>query len=118
MIKTLVLVSALVGTAGLVNLTAASAQTLHPIRAETIELGSAHGSAYFVPKSDGYHIVATLTANDTNAVVRFNAVLAKGQSASISVPGPIGAPAREVTFERTGDELLVRQSPETVIATQ
>lgn len=118
MIKTLALVSALVGTAGLATLTAASAQTLHPIRAETIELGTTHGSAYFVPQSDGYHLVATLSSTDASSVVRFNAVLGKGQSASISVPGPAGTPAREVTFERTGDDLVVHQAAETVIATQ
>jgi hypothetical protein len=95
-----------------------SAQTLHPIRAETLDLGSTRGSAYYVPKQDGYHLVATLFSGGANTPVRFNAVLATGQSASVSVPGPAGTLAHEITFSHSADGLVVHETPETVAATQ
>ena len=118
MIKTFALAAtlaaALVGpTAGVV-----AAQTLVPVRAETIDLGSTRGSAYYVAQPDGYHLIATLFSGGANTPVRFHTVLSTGQSASVSIPGPAGTLAREVTFSREADSLVVRQTPETQAATQ
>ena len=117
MIKTLALSAALIGaSAGLGGFV--SAQTLTPIRAESIDLGTTRGSAYYVAQPDGYHLVATLYSGGANTPVRFNTVLATGQSASVSIPGPAGTLAQEVTFSRSADALIVRQTPDTVAATQ
>ena len=90
--------------------TAASAQTLAPLHNASIDLGSTRGSAYYVVAQDGYHVVATLQSGFASTPVRFNAVLADGQSVSVSIPGPVGTHATEVVFSRTANHLDVRQS--------
>jgi hypothetical protein len=96
----------------------ASAETLSPFHASSIELGSARGSAYFVAEADGYHLVATLYANGAQTPVRFNATLADGQSASVSVPGPVGSAPQEITFSRVSNGLSVRSAPNGYAATE
>ena len=113
MTKTFIVAAAALVASGVVS--AASAQTLKPIKAEIIELGGTHGSAYFVPEADGYHLVATLASGDAQPI-RFNTVLADGQSASVSVPGPSGGASKEVTFQRTSEQLIVRQSQDAAVA--
>ena len=97
--------------AALASITAAaSAQPLAPIQNASIDLGSTRGSAYYVVASDGYHIVATLQSGFASTPIRFNTVLADGQSASVSIPGPRGTTATEVTFTRAANLLKVRHS--------
>jgi hypothetical protein len=108
MIRTLSLAAALLaGTVGF-----AQAQTLAEAHGGTIDLGSTRGSAYYVNEPGGYHLVATLITGGANGPVRFDAVLADGQSATVSIPGPAGAPAQAVTFRRSADRLDVRETPD------
>ena len=88
----------------------ANAQTLHSNRNETIDLGTTRGSAFYVAEPSGYHLIATLVTGATNPV-RFDTVLADGQSATVSIPGPVGAPAQGVTFIRSAGVLVVRRNP-------
>jgi hypothetical protein len=105
MLKTLILSTALIaGAAGF-----ADAQIIKPIQASTIDLGTAHGTAYYVPEPNGYHVVATLDTG-SSAPVRFDTTLADGQSAKISVPTGIGQPAFESTFTRAAGRLVVRKN--------
>ena len=98
---------------------AALAQPLEPIHNASIDLGSTRGSAYYVVAQDGYHLVATLRSGFASTPVRFTAILADGQSASVSVPGPVGTNPTEVVFSRTANHLDVRQSTDlTELATQ
>ena len=90
---------------------AANAQTLHSNRNETIDLGTTRGSAYYVAEPTGYHLIATLVTGSTNPV-RFDTVLADGQSATVSIPGPVGAPAQGVTFSRSAGVLVVQRNPD------
>lgn len=114
MIKTLTLAALLAGTTGF-----AQAQTLADAHGGTIDLGSTRGSAYYVAEPAGYHLVATLITGGANGPVRFDTVLADGQSATVSIPGPVGAPAQAVTFKRSAGHLVVREIPDlSAFATQ
>ena len=97
----------------------ASAQTLAPLHHAGIDLGSTRGSAYYVVARDGYHVVATLQSGSASTPIRFIAVLAAGQSAIVSIPGPVGTKPTEVVFTRSADRLDVRQSTDRAdVATQ
>ena len=89
----------------------ANAQTLHSNRNETIDLGTTRGSAFYVAEPNGYHLIATLVTGTTNPV-RFDTVLADGQSATVSIPGPAGAAPQGVTFVRSAGQLVVHRSPD------
>ena len=118
MIKTIAYATALAGALTSFSATSfASDQRLAPVRAKTIDLGGARGSAYFVARPDGYHLVATLLPGGTDTPLRFRTVLANGQSASVSVPGILGATAREVTFSRSDDSIIVVQTQQTAAPT-
>ena len=105
MLKTLTLSTALTASAA----GFADAQILKPIQASTIDLGTTHGTAYFVPEPNGYHVIATLDTG-ASAPVRFDTTLADGQSAKISVPTGLGQPAFEITFTRAAGRLVVRRN--------
>ncbi len=105
MTKTLVL-SALIALGSVV---AAQAQVLKPLQAGVIDLGAAHGSAYYTTEANGYRVVATLDTGSEKPI-RFGAVLAAGQTASVSVPGAVGEPAIEITFARTDEGIEVRRT--------
>lgn len=72
---------------------------------------------YFTAEPDGYHVVATLQSDDSEATVifRFATVLAVGQTAEISVPhGPGDAP--EAFMISRVEEKLVVSEPVTVVS--
>ena len=97
----------------------ASAQTLVPLHNASIDLGTTRGSAYYMVAPDGYHVIATLHSGSTSTPIRFNAILADGQSASVSIPGPVGTTPTEVVFTRSANRLDVRQSTDLAeVATQ
>ena len=110
MTKTLALTAALLAATAATS--TVSAQPLLQSQGGTIDLGSTRGSAYYVAEADGYHLIATLIAGGANGPVRFDTVLADGQSATVSIPGPAGAPAQAVTFARSADHLVVRETPD------
>jgi hypothetical protein len=64
---------------------------------------------YFTKETDGYHVVATVQSDDTEAmtVFRFTTVLAPGQTAKISVPHAPGEAADAIVIRRIGDRLTV-----------
>ena len=80
------------------------------IASQSINLGQVSGVAYYTVEPAGYHVVATLAHGEAGMPVRFEAVLAPGQSMMLSTPefGSTG-PAR-VEISREGDELLVRNA--------
>jgi hypothetical protein len=105
MLKTLLLSTALAaGTAGF-----AQAQTVAPLQATTIDLGAAHGTAYYVPEPHGYHVVATLDTGSATPV-RFDTLLADGQSARVSIPTGVGQSDIEIIFTRAAGRLVVRRN--------
>jgi hypothetical protein len=91
------------------------AETLKPIQARSIDLGTLAGIAYYTVEPEGY-LVATLTPSGTDTPVRFVATLAPGQSVTLSTARMLGESAVQVRFMRQGDELFVAgaKSPEVV----
>lgn len=92
---------------------AASAAELKPLRPTSLDLGSFRGSAYYTVENDGYHVVATLAALNTNAdspqVIRLVTTLKGDQTVNLSVPGTLGADGRETTIavSRRGETVEV-----------
>ena len=112
MTRTLKIASALLATATLGVASLASAQTLTQSQGNSIDLGSTRGSAYYVAEPSGYHLVATLIAGGANGPVRFDTILADGQSATVSIPGPAGTPAQAVTFVRSAGHMVIHETPD------
>ena len=60
-------------------------QSVKPIQYQGINLGAVAGDLYYTVKADGYHVVATFAPRGQQAApVRFQAVLAAGQSVTFS----------------------------------
>ncbi|KMO41108.1 hypothetical protein VQ03_13320 [Methylobacterium tarhaniae] len=87
--------------------TAASAGELAPAGAASLDLGSLAGVAYYRPEPAGYRVVVTLAPRAAAPASRFEAVLASGQSVTVSTPRQAGAAPRAVTITRTGDAVTV-----------
>jgi hypothetical protein len=67
------------------------------------------GVAYYTVERDGFRVVATLAKKDEDAVpVRVVAVLAPGQSLTLSTPHEAGTPPDAVDFIRRADTVLVK----------
>ena len=87
---------------------AALAEEATAIASRRIELGAVSGVAYYTVEPSGYRVVATLAQGETGTPVRFEAVLAPGQSMLLSTPSLGDADAARVEILRDGDALLVR----------
>ncbi len=98
----------------------ATAILLHAAGARTAEVAPMAASehsfrtgasvlVYFTEETDGYHVVATVQSDETEAmtVFRFTTVLAPGQTAKISVPHAPGEEADAIVIRRVGDRLTV-----------
>ncbi|UHC16667.1 hypothetical protein LRS73_01665 [Methylobacterium currus] len=109
----------LVAAAATLAAGAASAGELRPAGAASLDLGTLAGVAYYTPEPAGYHVVVTLAPRAAAPASRFEAVLASGQSVTVSTPRQAGASARMVTITRTGDAVTVTpaRAGETVEAT-
>lgn len=81
-----------------------------PSIASRIDLGEVSGVAYYIVEPAGYRVVATLAQGEAGTPVRFETVLAPGQSMLLSTPGPGDAEAPRVEILRDGDALLVRDA--------
>ena len=92
---------------------AAQANGLRPSEGRSIDLGSVAGIAYYTVEHDGFRVVATLAPSDAGPPVRFEAVLASGQSVVLSTPGEAGATAESVEISRQDDQLLVHEAAAT-----
>ncbi|PNE12388.1 MAG: hypothetical protein CR217_03810 [Beijerinckiaceae bacterium] len=65
----------------------AHTEGLKPLQGQVIDLGDVSGVAYYTVERDGFRVVATLAKKDQDAVpVRVVAVLAPGQSLTLSTP--------------------------------
>src|SRR6185312_11611932 len=57
-----------------------------PLEAKSIDLGEVSGVAYYIVEHDGFRLVAILAQGETGTPVRFETVLAPGQSIVLSTP--------------------------------
>ena len=108
--------TAALAIAGVVTVQAAD---IGPVTGHWAKLGE-HFSAlvYYIDEPDGFHVVVTTQqgAKDKAAVERFEAVLAAGQSAAVSIPRAAGkAPAR-IVFNNAGGHLHIAEPRASVAA--
>jgi hypothetical protein len=85
------------------------AAQLQPIAAQPIQFGSISGSAYYTEDPDGYRVVATLSAGEETRPVRFETVLAPGQTVVLSAPGAVGTTPEKLEISRDADNVVIRQ---------
>ncbi|GJD65028.1 hypothetical protein [Methylobacterium frigidaeris] len=97
----------ILAVAGTLAAGAASAGELRPAGAASLDLGTLAGVAYYTPEPAGYRVTVTLAPRAAAPAARFEAVLASGQSVTVSTPREAGAAARAVTITRTGDAVTV-----------
>ena len=91
----------------------AHADQLRPIEGRRISLGEVSGVVYYTVEHDGFRIVATLAQGESGTPVRFEAVLAAGQSVVLSIPREAGVPPDAVEIHRDGDQIQVHAAPVT-----
>jgi hypothetical protein len=89
---------------------AAHANELKPTRPERIDLGDLSGVAYYTVERDGFHVVATLAQGKAGTPVRFQAILAPGQSVVLSTPRAVGVAPLAVEISRQGDKVFVAEA--------
>lgn len=88
----------------------AVAGDLAAYRGQTIDLGTLGGVAYYTVEDNGYRVVATLADADSKAV-RFEAVLAPGQTIVLSAPAVAGQVPARVEISRNDDRVSVTARP-------
>jgi len=88
----------------------AQADEIQTFASRSINLGAISGVAYYTVESTGYHVVATVAHGESGMPVRFEAVLAPGQSMRLSTPGADSIEPASIEISREGDELLVRDA--------
>ena len=86
----------------------AQAGDLPPLSAESIDLGAVSGIAYYVVEPDGYRVVAILAQGETGMPMRFETVLAPGQSVVLSTPRDEGPVGKAIEISRRDDQVLVQ----------
>jgi hypothetical protein len=95
----------------LAPLAPAAAESLRPIQAQSIDLGTLSGVAYYTAERDGFHVIATLAKRGDNATpVQVEAVLVPGQSLFVSAPREAGIPSEKFEISRKADTVVVRQA--------
>ncbi|MBO0661128.1 hypothetical protein LQ948_00945 [Jiella sp. MQZ9-1] len=92
--------------------TAAQAEDFTPGAGHSINLGAVSGAAYYTVESQGLRLVATLAATNNGEPVRFISTLADGQSVTLSVPAVNSHDAKEMTFRRAGDRVILEKAPD------
>lgn len=103
--------NSVVAALGLVSGFAASASAadLAAYRGQAIDLGPLNGVAYYTIEKDGYRVVATVADAGSNAV-RFEAVLAPGQTMVLSSPAPRGVTPSRLEISRRDDRVVVQRT--------
>ena len=86
---------------------AAHAEGVQEAQGQTIDLGSMSGTAYYMVRPDGYHVIATFTDVHSGAPFRMEGILAAGQNMVLSTPGGRSGPPHRVEIIRTNDEVFV-----------
>ena len=90
----------------------AQGQPIEPIHSQAIDLGTVSGDVYYTVQPNGFHVVATLAEpGQAGQPVRFEAVLAPGQSVTVSTPRGVDVPSEAVSISRQADRVLVRRGP-------
>jgi hypothetical protein len=114
--KTLLTAAAL-AIAGAVTVQAAD---IAPVTGHVTKLGG-HFSAlvYCIDEPHGFHVVVTTQegASEKAAIVRFETVLATGQSAAVSIPRAAGEVPARVVLSNTGNHLHIAE-PSAFVAAQ
>jgi hypothetical protein len=89
----------------------AMAEGLRPIQNQKIDLGGVAGDAYYTVEHDGFHVVATFAERGgAGTPVRFQALLAPGQSVVFSSPRGEGEMPASVEITRQRNQVLVRKA--------
>jgi hypothetical protein len=88
---------------------AAHADGLPPLEARSIDLGEVSGVAYYIVERDGFRIVAILAQGASGTPVRFETVLAPGQSVVLSTPRDEGVVGQAIEISRRDDQVLVHE---------
>lgn len=113
--KTLLATAAL-AVAGVATVQAAD---IAPVTGHWTKLGE-HSSAlvYYIDEPGGFHVVVTIQqgARDKAAVERFEAVLAAGQSATVSIPRAVGEASARIVFSNAGGHLHIVEPPASIAA--
>lgn len=94
----------------LASIGAAHANEIRPVEGRSIDLGNVAGVAYYTVESGGFRIIATLAQGETGTPVRFEAVLAPGQSVVLSTPREAGVAPRAVQISRQNERVLVHET--------
>ena len=94
----------------LASIGAATANELRPVEGRSIDLGQVSGVAYYTVERDGFRVVATFAQGEAGTPVRFEAVLAPGQSVVLSTPRAAGVAPRRVQISRQSDRVLVHDA--------
>ena len=89
---------------------AAHAGEVTPLEAKSIDLGAVSGVAYYVAERDGFRVVAILAQGETGTPVRFETLLAPGQSVVFSTPRDEGAVGKAIEISRRDDQVLVQDA--------
>ncbi|WP_336487841.1 hypothetical protein [Methylobacterium nigriterrae] len=101
---TILAAAAVLGLAG-----SAQAGSIKPVEGGSVSLGTLAGVAYYTAEPKGYRVVVTLAPRAAAPAVRFEAILAAGQSVTLSAPRGLGAEADAVEIAREGDTVTVSQ---------
>jgi hypothetical protein len=103
--------TALAAVLALSSLGPAQAEGLKPLQGRVIDLGDVSAVAYYTVERDGFRVVATLAKKAEDAIpVRIVAVLAPGQSLTLSTPHEAGAPDDAVEIVRQADKVLIQEA--------
>ncbi|NEU13212.1 hypothetical protein G3T14_13855 [Methylobacterium sp. BTF04] len=96
----------------------ANAETIKPLDGNSVTLGDLAGVAYYTAEAKGYRVVVTLARTETARSIRFETVLASGQSVTLSTPRELGADAQVVEITRTGDLVSVSRAKAAPVPTR
>lgn len=89
---------------------AAQADGIKPIQAQTIDLGTVAGTAYYTVEHDGFRVVTTLSQGETGTPLRMVTVLSAGQSIVLSTAADVGVEPLVFEIARVKDNVLVRRA--------
>jgi hypothetical protein len=92
------------------GVTTAQAADIAPVTGHWTKLGADRSAlVYYIDEPGGFHVVVTTQQGltDRAAVVRFETVLAAGQSAVVSIPRGVGEEPARIVFSNAGDHLHI-----------
>ena len=100
----------LAATLALAFTSAAHAGDFPPLEAKSIDLGGVSGIAYYIVERAGFRVVVILAQGETGTPVRFETLLAPGQSVVLSTPRDEGPVGKAVEISRRDDQVLVQDA--------